>query len=50
MKCPVKNIECKKYKMYSVTEIKNGNVESFKICEDCLYSISDYQFKEEKKQ
>lgn len=49
MKCPIKNIECKKYKMYSVTEIKNGNTESFKICEDCFYSINEYEFKEEKK-
>lgn len=56
MKCPLKNIECNKYKNYTLTEIKNGNVESYKICEDCFSCMDDFnknkeenQKKEEKK-
>jgi len=39
MKCPIRNIECNKIKVYNVTNINKENVETFNLCEDCIAEV-----------
>lgn len=38
MTCPISGKPCSKYKAFHVTEKKEGKIEHYNICEDCLYS------------
>lgn len=39
MKCPIRNVECEKIKVYNVTNINKENIKTFNICEDCVAEV-----------
>jgi len=43
MECPLTGKPCEKPKPYSITEIENGQVYTFKLCEDCILAYIEKQ-------